>query len=140
MDPTWDSWSQSPSGSGAQETWQEENPFENLLPDAFATGVDTPGDFVELEAEEAALSANVFGASELAPGQVMSTKIPPAWSGQGSWFAIEELVDDWTGNTTFTGEKQGPAFKNRLKIELAVCMSTLDRSKLKMNMKESSTS
>ena len=76
---------QSPSGSRAEETWPDEEIEQNSY-DIFAVG-DPEGD------DDFALSSSVFG-TDLAPGQLMSPKVPPAFDGRGSWFAFEELVYD----------------------------------------------
>ena len=88
MDPLEGSWMQSPSGSRAEETWPDEEEEYNSY-DIFAVG-----DGEAQGEDEFALSSSVFG-TDLAPGQLMSPKVPPAFDGRGSWFAFEELVYDW---------------------------------------------
>ena len=44
----------------------------------------------------------------------VTTKIPPAYDGRTSWFAYEELVEDWCDLTELEPEKHGPALKKPL--------------------------
>ena len=74
--------------------------------------------------------ANVYG-TDLAPGQLMSTKVPPAWNGHGSWFAFEENVMDWMDITVLTPRKHGPARKARMQGDAIIYNTELDREKLK---------
>ena len=93
MDPSqWIQWSQSPSGSRATDHWPEDNLYETFssFPD-----VNTSSDWSindapqnptavtfsteDMDDEDYAF-ANVYG-TDLAPGQVMSTKVPPLWNG-----------------------------------------------------------
>ena len=113
---------QSPSGSRAEETWPDEEIEQNSY-DIFAVG-DFDGD------DDFALSSSVFG-TDLAPGQLMSPKVPPAFDGRGSWFAFEELVYDWIDITKEPPEKHGPMLKQRLCGDAAVYKSTFDRELLK---------
>ena len=118
-------WSQSPSGSGAENPWPEEysnyqpiaqamqTTFENVdmnewnWNDVF-TSYEETGDYEE---DNAALQTSVYGTNELPHGALMSTKIPPAWNGRGSWFAFEELVYDWQDSTVLDKTQRGPALK-----------------------------
>jgi hypothetical protein len=61
----------------------------------------------------------------------ITTKVPPAFDGRGSWFAHEEMIDDWVDLTTLTPDKHGPALKNRLSGEAAVHKPLLDRDRLR---------
>ena len=108
-----DPWSLSPSGSGAQDQWPDETYYDTF--DTQPVDVHAFGTWDEQQQhdEETALSANVYGASELAPGQLMSTKVPPAFNGRGSWFAYEEMVLDWLDMTIVPPERQGPALKSQ---------------------------
>ena len=58
----------------------------------------------------------------------VTTKIPPAYDGRTSWFAYEELVEDWYDLTEL---QPGPALKNRLEGEAAVYKPLLDREMLR---------
>ena len=127
-------WMESPSGSGAEAPWtdnEEWNNFENPS-DASADWADVSFLTEGTDNEDcSALSAQgVYGTSELRAGEQMNTKIPPAWNGRGSWFAYEELVLDWVDITNLEAKKQGPALKNRLQDEAAVYKTMLDRPKL----------
>ena len=44
----------------------------------------------------------------------VANKVPPAYDGRTSWFAYEELIDDWVDMTTLEPTKHGPALKSRL--------------------------
>ena len=48
--------------------------------------------------------------------QVHTTKIPPAYAGDTSWFAFEEAVEDWLDVTELDAEKRGPALRNRRRL------------------------
>ena len=72
MDPLEGSWMQSPSGSRAEETWPDEEEEYNSY-DIFAVG-----DGEAQGEDDFALSNSVFG-TDLAPGQLMSPKVPPAF-------------------------------------------------------------
>ena len=61
----------------------------------------------------------------------ITTKIPPAFDGRTSWFAYEELIDDWIDLTTLDPEKHGPALKNRLSGDAAVYKPLLNRDLLR---------
>ena len=60
----------------------------------------------------------------------MTTKVPPAYNGRGSWFAYEELIDEWVDLTVISGEKQGPNLRNRLIDDAQMYKPLLDRVKL----------
>ena len=83
----------SSSGSGAQEVpWhshyeENEGAFTEGGPDS-SENVFTPED----EESFAVYDTSTFGAGDLRPGELMNSKIPPAFDGRGSWFAYEELV------------------------------------------------
>ena len=53
-------------------------------------------------------------ASELRHGEVMNSKIPPAYDGKANWFKYEELVQDWQDSCVLEAKLRGPALKNRL--------------------------
>ena len=61
----------------------------------------------------------------------MSSKVPPAYDGRGSWFAFEEPVNDWEDSCVLDRKLRGPALKNRLSGEAAVYKPMLDRDLLK---------
>ena len=63
--------------------------------------------------------------------QVHTTKIPPAYAGDTSWFAFEEAVEDWLDVTELDAEKRGPALRNRLEGAAAIYKPLLDRDELK---------
>ena len=63
--------------------------------------------------------------------QQVTTKVPPAYDGRGSWFAHEDAIDDWVDITELEPEKQGPALRNRLEGEAAIHKRLLDRDRLK---------
>ena len=91
----WGPWGQSPSGSRADDHWQyEEQHYDPYGVDA-AANVAASESGAYQEDDEAFATGDVFGAHELAPGQLMNAKVPPAFNGRGSWFAYEELVLDW---------------------------------------------
>ena len=113
MDPLGDPWSLSPSGSRADDPWPEET-FQTAYDAENTQGVYTPT-AVPFD-EDDAMFAGAFGAVDLPPGQLMSTKIPPAFNGKGSWFAYEELVYDWMDITVLEAEKRGPFLKSRLHL------------------------
>ena len=96
MDSHLGQWSLSPSGSRAEDqSWKQDATFENFSPQAFGLAMEDVYTYQEEMENYALQSSDAFGASELAPGQKMSVKVPPAWGGSGSWFAFEELVLDW---------------------------------------------
>ena len=143
MDPSqWIQWSQSPSGSRAPDHWPEDNIHETF---SSFNDVNTSSDWSINNApqnptvvsyatgdmdDEDYVFANVYG-TDLAPGQLMSTKVPPAWNGHGSWFAFEENVMDWLDITVLSEEKHGPALKARMHGDAAIYKTELDRDKLK---------
>ena len=63
--------------------------------------------------------------------QVHTTKIPPAYAGDTSWFAYEEAVEDWLDVTELDADKRGPALRNRLEGSAAIYKPLLDRDELK---------
>ena len=68
---------------------------------------------------------------QVATYQQVTTKIPPPYNGLTSWFAYEELIDDWCDITELDAEKQGPALKNRLEGDAAIYKPLLDRDRLR---------
>ena len=92
MDP-WDQRWLSPSGSGADAPWPDETTYETFevsghsqsewsKEPSYSDDVLMSHD-PELEGDEytALNTSNTFGAGDLAPGQLMSVKVPPAWNG-----------------------------------------------------------
>ena len=88
-----DPWMLSPSGSGAQDPWPDESYFYEPA-DTFTIDVNASEHWegVDTVADDSTF-ANTYG-TDLAPGQLMSTKVPPAYNGKGNWFQFEELVYD----------------------------------------------
>ena len=64
------------------------------------------------------------------PNATMTTKIPPAYNGRSSWFAYEELIDEWVDLTVINPEKQGPNLRNRLIEDAQMYKAMLDRNRL----------
>ena len=64
------------------------------------------------------------------PHATMTTKIPPSYNGRTSWFAYEELIDEWVDLTVINPEKQGPNLRNRLIEDAQMYKPTLDRARL----------
>ena len=64
--------------------------------------------------DDFALAASNMSSDLLPAGAVMTPKIPPAFDGRASWFAFEELIDDWDDSATLARELRGPALKDRL--------------------------
>ena len=138
-----DQWIQSSSGSGAASPWQQEtwwtddwsSTFSSTTleswPEEVSISETSESAYLADDEEYAAMSAHVFGASQLPHGVLMSTKIPPAWNGRGSWFAYEEMVNDWVDSCALDEKKRGPELKNRLCDDAAVYKPMLDRDKLK---------
>ena len=54
---------------------------------------------------------STFGARDMIPGQPYSQKTAPSWDGRGSWFAYEELVQDWLDITTIDVDQRGPLLR-----------------------------
>ena len=50
----------------------------------------------------------------LPSGTGFSTKVPPGFDGGSSWFANEEMTDDWLDMTTIEDGKKAPLLKSRL--------------------------
>ncbi len=90
MDPVMeDPWWQSPGGSAADyDTWQNQTTDNYDQPQ----GYDNTGDANVTVDDGVFVTADVYGASDLAPGQFMSVKVPPAFDGHMSWFLYEEMV------------------------------------------------
>ena len=75
MDPLEDPWFESPSGSGAQDSWIiEDQQFDTFTADVNTSASNEDGN------DDFTFSAAVFGAHELAPGQPYSTKVAPSFN------------------------------------------------------------
>ena len=66
----------------------------------------------------------------LPPGVLYTRKIPPSFSGQGSWFAYEDTVREWADITTVPEEKRGVTLRSALVGQAAVYKDLLDRNQL----------
>ena len=139
MDPLEGSWMQSPSGSRAVEAANvyEENAWpqcddEGIEWARFQGGANFMDDGVLMPEDDAwALAGgDTLGSSELRHGEIMNSKIPPAFDGRVSWFKFEEFVGDWVDCCVLNKDKQGPALKNRLYGDAEVYKSHLDRNLL----------
>ena len=53
--------------------------------------------------------------------QQMTAKVSPSCDGKTSFFAFEDATDDRRDITELGPEKHGPALRNRLEVEAAVC-------------------
>ena len=87
------------------------------------------GSLVDEENDQALISVDTsqcYGSSELPPGALMTTKIPPSFDGS-SWFVYEDLLDDWEDITVIDEETRGPLVRNRLTGEAAIYKRSLDR-------------
>ena len=67
---------------------------------------------------------------ELASHSAMSAKIPPMFDGKTSWFAYEELIDEWCSLTTLEPKLQGPNLRNRLSGNALVFKPLLNNQQL----------
>ena len=87
---------------------------------------------MDSEDEYPALVGDAFlGAEDMTSSHAaMTTKIPPAYNGRSSWFAYEELIDEWVDLTTIADEKRGPNLKNRLVEDAQMYKPLLDRERL----------
>ena len=63
--------------------------------------------------------------------QQMTTKVAPAYDRRTSFFAFEDVIDDWCDITELEAERRGPALKNRLEGDAAQYKRLLDRELLK---------
>ena len=64
------------------------------------------------------------------PHQISTTKIPPSFNGQTSWFAYEDAIDEWCDITELDDVKRAPAHRNRLEGDAAIYKAYLDRDQL----------
>ena len=77
-----------------------------------------------------------YKTEELPAGALFTTKIAPAFNGRTSWFAYEELIEEFLDVTILDGEKIGPALRSRLIGDAAVYKPLFDRDLLKVNDRE----
>eukprot|EP00435_Cladocopium_sp_Y103_P056798 s1825_g19.t1 len=63
-------------------------------------------------------------------GLRMTPEVRSQFDGQSSWFAYEDLIDDWLGITAFDPGKHGPSLKNALVGAASFYKSTLDNALL----------
>jgi hypothetical protein len=105
----------------------------------YASWATTPSDTLavgstdqEEDEEYLVLSTrSAFTRPDLPHGALMSTKVPLAFDGRGSWFASEEMVQDWEDSFVLGTKSRGPALKLRLTGEAAVFKPTLNRNRFK---------
>lgn len=81
--------------------------------------------------EEGDTAFAVHAAVPISSLQQVTTKIPPAFDGRTSWFAYEDLIDEWCDVTELDPDKRGPALRNRLDGEAATYKALFDRERLK---------
>ena len=77
-----------------------------------------------------------FKTEELPAGALFTSKIAPAFNGRTSWFAYEELIEEFLDITVLDDEKIGPALRSRLIGDAAVYKPLFDRDQLKLGDKE----
>ena len=65
------------------------------------------------------------------PTQQMTTKVAPAYDGRTSFFAFEDVIDDWCDITELEPEKRGPALRSRLEGEASQHKRLLNREVLR---------
>ena len=118
-------WALTPSGSRAvYGTWPTvDQDGQHQQYQTYALQDDLP-DFEEHDEFAALSTGNIFATGDLPPGALMSAKVPPSWNGRGSWFAYEELVNDWEDSCTLEKHLRGPALKNRLTDDAQVYKPT----------------
>ena len=63
--------------------------------------------------------------------QQMTTKVTPAYDGRTSFFAFEDVIDDWCDITELEPEKRGPALRSRLEGEASQHKRLLNREVLR---------
>ena len=61
----------------------------------------------------------------------MTTKVAPAYDGRTSFFAFEDIIDNWCDITGLEPEKCGPALRNLLEGEAQQYKRLLDREMLR---------
>ncbi len=100
--------------------WNEDTRFD-----------EPPFASAEYDEDKVYTGGTAFAATDLPTVQTITTKIPPSYDGKTSWFAYEELVDDWCDITELDAEKRGPALRKRLEGEATVYKPLLDRDLLR---------
>ena len=85
-------WLATPSGSRAQRALITEENYEYGYPNgsqdvSFYEQDDVLYTGDQYDQEEHAMTAQIYGTADLPPGALMSVKVPPAWSGTGSWLS-----------------------------------------------------
>ena len=125
-------WDETSSGSGAKDFAGTSDDYD--VHTSFAMMYD--GMHADDEEEESYAYANMAQsmASELKPGELFNHKVPPAFDGNGSWFAYEEMVMDWLDLTSLDAEKQGIAVKLRLVGGAAIFQKSLFALSTKLRM------
>ena len=85
--------------------------------------------------EASVFEGHAFSTQDLMPfvnrNVQVSTKVPPSYDGKTSYFAYEDLIDEWCDVTNLEKDKWGPALRNRLEGEAYTYKDVLDRDKLK---------
>ena len=109
-------------------SWQGEEAYEYEETGDYVYGV---GEWSPVEPPYPAFAGKGGHPTGFNPqGQQMTTKIPPSYDGSKSWFAFEELIDDWCDVTEIDPAKRGPALRNALQGDASVYKNLLDREKL----------
>ena len=89
-----------------------------------------------MEAEGEEPWEDSFKTEELPAGALFTSKIAPAFNGRTSWFAYEELIEEFLDITILDDDKVGPALRSRLIGDAAVYKPLFDREQLKQGDKE----
>ena len=91
---------------------------------------------IRMEYDDEDHAEDSYKTEELPAGSLFTTKIAPAFNGRTSWFAYEELIEEFLDVTILDGEKIGPALRSRLIGDAAVYKPLFDRDLLKVNDRE----
>ena len=86
--------------------------------------------YYEEEWNEVNSAMVTYGQQPIGVFQQVSTKVAPMYNGTTSWFAYEEMIDDWIDVTELEPEKRGPALRNRLGGAAATYKPLFDRDQL----------
>ena len=86
-----------------------------------------------MEFEDEEPQEDSYKTEELPAGALFTTKIAPAFNGRTSWFAYEELIEEYLDTTILNGDKIGPALRSRLIGDAAVYKPLFDRDLLKVD-------
>jgi len=89
-----------------------------------------------MEFEDEEPQEDSYKTEELPAGALCTTKIAPAFNGRTSWFAYEELIEEFLDTTILNGDKIGPALRSRLIGDAAVHKPLFDRDLLKVDDKD----